>query len=112
MHFVSKNLIRFINKEGIDLLFDIQRMKVVSFSKLDNLTTQKSDATEHKHLILEQNETDLSDILTRLVRRCQSYKSDIEFAKYKLACKEFWPYQKQKRYRKPDLLSFVYKVSH
>lgn len=94
MHFISKDLIRFVNKEGIDLLFDLTKMKVVAFSKLDNLMSQKPDAANHKHLILEQQEIELSDILTRLIRRCQSYKSEIEFAKYHLSCKEFWSFKK------------------
>ena len=33
LHFMSSNLIRFINQEGIDLLYDIELMKVVCFAK-------------------------------------------------------------------------------
>jgi hypothetical protein len=37
MLFVGDSLIRFINKEGIDLHYDINLHKVVCFTKWDNL---------------------------------------------------------------------------
>jgi hypothetical protein len=38
MHFFTKDLIRFVNLEGIEMLFDLRIMKVVAFTKLDNLS--------------------------------------------------------------------------
>jgi len=81
---MTKNIIRVINIEGIDLLFDIELMKVVCFAKQDNLPVEIKNSTSHKHFILERDYIEDSDVMTRLIRRCQSYKSGIEFSKYKL----------------------------
>ena len=37
MHFFKKNMIRIINSEGIDTLYDLSTQKIVVFSKRDNL---------------------------------------------------------------------------
>jgi hypothetical protein len=112
MHFVSKNLIRFINNEGIDLYYDIKLSKVVCFTKWDNLLSEKKHGELDRHLILDRAEIKFDDILTRLVRRCQEYKSAIEFEKYKLNSLDLVSLEKRELYRKPDLLSFVYKVNY
>lgn len=91
------------------MLFDIKLMKVVAFAKQDNLTIERVTPKMHKHFILEKDWVDDSEVLTRLVRRCQSYKSAIEFAKYDLTLKEFSP---RMRYREPNLLSFLYRTDH
>jgi len=71
LQMLGNNLMRVINKEGIDCIVDISKdFKVLSYCKLDNL---KLDELNY-HPIIESSHIPQKFVLDRLVRRCQKYK--------------------------------------
>lgn len=68
--FESKNLIRFITKEGIDLLYNIQLKRIVVFSRHDNWDTIRHGTMNSRHHILDPAAITPKDTLARLIRRC------------------------------------------
>lgn len=70
IQFIEKDLIRYVNKEGIDMLFDLQLMRVVAYCKRDNLTQDEAYFEKQRHFLLEQARLDDSEVFERLVRRC------------------------------------------
>jgi hypothetical protein len=67
MHFFSKNMVRIVNSEGIDTLFDLKTLKIVAYSKRDNLNVMRVPAKSQKHFFLEREDFEVNDLLSRLV---------------------------------------------
>jgi hypothetical protein len=99
-------MIRIVNSEGIDTLYDLKTSKIVVYSKRDNLNVMRVPAKSQKHFFLEREDFEEHDSLARLVHMTQNYKCQLEFAKYDLTCR----LAAGKRYKKPKLLSYLYKV--
>lgn len=62
IHFVEKDLLRIVNKEGIDVLFDLELMKIVAYCKRDNLTQDDQYFEKQRHFILEPTRLDSADV--------------------------------------------------
>jgi len=112
--FENKDHIRFLTKEGIELLYNFRKKKIVCYAKRDNWATIRNGSQNSAHHILDEANLKKKDTLARLIRRCNQYKVMIEFSKYYYAMdhKRFTPNYMKRQMNKPDLLSYVYKVDH
>lgn len=116
--FYSENVLRIINAEGVEVLYDltpnherhsslkpfrmcqkkennlIDEDRVLIMSKRDNYTLRPPDQDNpqtHSHFIIDPPELNENDTLARLVIRCQEYKINLEIMKYELQTFGFDP---------------------
>ena len=60
-----------MTKEGLDCILDIDTMKVMSATSVDNVDVNDFD---HPHFYLEKLPRESGDVIRRLVRMCNNIK--------------------------------------
>jgi hypothetical protein len=111
LHFISKKFIRYINKEGIDVLIDFELMTIVSYCKMDNFTDKFTNDPAHNHLYLEPKTLPQDYVFDRLVVCSSRYKAALSMATFKWEVSKF---KKDGKYRRGHnlLLQSLYRVDY